>query len=205
MKNTERHGRVDFLPVFVQVNMETVANIQQTFTSSNEPFFLNTFSPLVWILMFSLFVIFTFLKMLDRRFPVYSERAFPLTQPDATASWYDRFKYEIWKLPLLRRLRIAAMNVGTLSSHSFLISSLTYFLMLTCLRLYSNSPSPREIVEIFIASNPTPKTKGNSTRQWVLNIIIALCGLFFVLIYESTMTYVTCHQLVHCSIIGKSY
>lgn len=28
----------------------------------------------------------------------------------------------------------------------------------------------------------------SSTRQWTLNFIILLCGLFFTLIYEATMT-----------------
>lgn len=32
-----------------------------------------------------------------------------------------------------------------------------------------------------------------STRQWLLNFIILLCGLFFVLTYEATMTYAPFH------------
>lgn len=32
--------------------------------------------------------------------------------------------------------------------------------------------------------------QSSSTRQWTLNFIILLCGLFFALIYEATMTYV---------------
>lgn len=30
-----------------------------------------------------------------------------------------------------------------------------------------------------------------STRQWTLNFVIVLCGLFLVLAYEATMTYVS--------------
>lgn len=36
----------------------------------------------------------------------------------------------------------------------------------------------------------TPEWNDSSTRQFTLNFIIALCGLFFILIYEATMTYV---------------
>lgn len=32
------------------------------------------------------------------------------------------------------------------------------------------------------------RREGNSTRHWVLNFIVVLCGLFLILSYEAAMT-----------------
>lgn len=153
MQNSERHNRVTYLPMFSQGEIKVLVHRRNTSSSNDGIFFLHTFSALVWILIFVLFIVFTFLKILDRRF----EPPDPLLEPASRQEgWVARIRHFILHTGMRRRLRKASLN--------------------TAFEMVGHS------------DHSTTGMMGNSTRQSVLALVIALSGLFFVLSYEASMT-----------------
>lgn len=120
MLNRERLGRVDYLPPFVIDGYEVLVHVDSTSSSTGGAFFLTAFSVSVWGSVFALFVVFTFLKLLDRRFapPDQSFTPLPATEPRSR-----RLKHFLLKSRIPLRFRKAVQSTRTYQrkqSHSFL-------------------------------------------------------------------------------------
>ncbi|CDF32227.1 unnamed protein product [Chondrus crispus] len=152
MESDTRLGKVDFLPPFLIDGIGIATHVDETSVASAGAFFLTAFSLAVWGLVVMLSVVFTFLKMLDRRFVPPDDSYTPLPASE----------------PRLRRIR-----------HYLLKSRIPY-------RLRKALQSTLSRMVGF--SNSDPVTDKESSRQWVLNLVIACCSLFIILAYESSMT-----------------
>lgn len=104
MLNRERQGRVDFLPPFVIDGYEVLVHVDSTSSSTGGAFFLTAFSISVWGSVLTLCVVFTFLKLLDRRFAPPDHSFTPLP---ATESRARRLKHFLLKSQIPLRLRKA--------------------------------------------------------------------------------------------------
>lgn len=81
--NTERIGRVDYIDEFVSGSYRVMTHVDSARTSNSGTFFITTFSPSVWISIVGLAAIFTFLKLLDRRFAPPDESYLPLPRSES--------------------------------------------------------------------------------------------------------------------------
>lgn len=115
MQTDARIGRVDFLPPLIHDYMQTTVNVDYTFLDENNTFFLTAFGPWVWVAIFGLFLFFTVLKLLDRRFvPCPDPHHAKLSISETPLSPLDRLKrLRQWllKQPLLYRSRKAFQSV----------------------------------------------------------------------------------------------
>lgn len=174
MQTRERIGHANFLPEMRQGSINVVVRSDNTFRSGRGIFFLNVFGKYVWMNIFILFLLFSFIKVLDRRFePIqpnhphedltaYSGSKISSSESqDGHQSWKERASYYLRNSPFFssaqrRRLKKAAIE--------------TVFDM------------------VGQGQNPSQSEGGYSTRRNVLGIIIALSGIFFVLSWEAAMT-----------------
>lgn len=101
MLNPDRLGLVDYLPPFAMEAFEVLVHVDNTYPSSGLAFFLTAFSATVWGCLSALFVCFTFLKLLDRRFAPPDESFVPLPPTDPP---YRRCKHFLLKSNIPSRL-----------------------------------------------------------------------------------------------------
>lgn len=110
--NQERLGRVDYLPTFISDTYRVLTHVDNTAASTGDAFFLTAFGVSVWICISSLMVIFTFLKLLDRRFAPPDDSFQPLSKRDY--SRFRRYRHFLLKSKILFRLRRAVQSTSTL-------------------------------------------------------------------------------------------
>lgn len=108
--NEERLGRVVFLEPFAFDRYRALTHVENNSASGGDAFFLTTFSPGVWGSIAALVVIFTFLKLLDRRFAPGDQPFRPLSRE---YSRFERAKHYLLKYPILNRLRRATQSTST--------------------------------------------------------------------------------------------
>lgn len=109
MQTRKRHGLVDYLPIFMHDDIRVITHIHNTDMSSSGLFFITTFTTNVWLAIAGLLVVWTFLKMLDRRFVPPDESFKPLP---STSPWYSRQKHFVMKSNIPRRLRKSLQSTG---------------------------------------------------------------------------------------------
>lgn len=109
MLNEERFGLVDFLPPFMIDEVVVATSIENTSRSSDAVFFLKSFTTPVWLGIGGLIALFTFLKMLDRRFAPPDSSFKPLPK---TASRFRRYRQVLLKSKIPFRLRKAAQSTS---------------------------------------------------------------------------------------------
>lgn len=107
--NKDRIHRVDFVQPFVFDPYRALTHIDNLNSTAGDAFFLTTFSVSVWASIVALVVIFTFLKMLDRRFAPADDSFIPLSWK---YSRFERMKHYLLKSRILYRLRRAMQSVG---------------------------------------------------------------------------------------------
>lgn len=192
-QNSYRFGKVDYLPPFVIDGIGIVVHTDNTSSASAGAFFVTAFSTSTWLLVLALIGLFTFLKVLDRRFALLVKPYEPLPEGE---SRFQRLKHYLLKSPVPRRLRLALQStctffkrrVRTLSSRSSsFYDSLpheTFLSILSLMRHFSASTVDRMMQQGSLDSEHSRST----SRQWVLNLLIAFCSLFLILAYESSMT-----------------
>lgn len=103
-----RFGKVDYLPPFVPDGLSVVIRMDSLMSGTTGPFFLAAFSPLVWLYIFGLMVLFAFLKMLDHRF---TENLSSSTSLPASESRISRFFHTLYKSNFSRLARQALKSV----------------------------------------------------------------------------------------------
>eukprot|EP00177_Eucheuma_denticulatum_P007571 GFKZ01013782.1.p1 GENE.GFKZ01013782.1~~GFKZ01013782.1.p1 ORF type:complete len:366 (+),score=25.83 GFKZ01013782.1:602-1699(+) len=107
--NSERLGRVDFLPSFLNDDIRVITHVDNTAERLDGAFFLTSFSPEVWLAIVSLMVIFVLLKLLDASFaPALSNNAPPVPP---NASWRLRTAHFLLKNNILFRVRKAVESI----------------------------------------------------------------------------------------------
>lgn len=107
-QNSERFGRVDYLPPFVIDGIGIVVHVDYTSSASAGAIFITAFPFPVWLLVLVLIMVFTVLKVLDKKFEAMPEPYKPL--PD-TESLFRRVRHFLQKKHTLRRLRKALQSV----------------------------------------------------------------------------------------------
>lgn len=107
MLNRERLGRVDYVTPFVIDGLEVLVHVDSTSSSTRGAFFFTAFTAYVWVSVFALVIVFTFLKLLDRRFapPDHSYESLPPTEPR-----FQRVKHFLLKSRIPLRLRKAVQS-----------------------------------------------------------------------------------------------
>lgn len=108
MPSSDRMGLVDFPAPFMS-SYEVLVDRDNTFESAGACF-LTAFSNLVWACIATPFVIFTFIKLLDRRFAPPDPSFTPLP---STVSRSGRLKHFLLKSRILFRLRSAVQDTCT--------------------------------------------------------------------------------------------
>lgn len=110
MESDTRLGKVDFLPPFLIDGIGIATHVDETSVASAGAFFLTAFSLAVWGLLVMLSVVFTFLKMLDRRFvpPDDSYTPLPASEPRLR-----RIRHYLLKSRIPYRLRKALQSTRT--------------------------------------------------------------------------------------------
>lgn len=109
--NPDRLRRVDFVVPFLFTDYRALTHVENTNTSNHGTYFLTTFSLPVWFAIFSLVLIFTFLKMLDRRFAPPNQE---YITPSPEISLFRRMRYYLLKNKLCRRIRHAFQSTRKL-------------------------------------------------------------------------------------------
>lgn len=108
--NPERMDRADFVADFATDNYRVITHIDNTATTTGDAFFLTSFGLGVWMAILSLVLLFTFLKLLDRRFAPPDESYTPLPRSECR---FKRNKHFLLKSKVFFRLRKAAESTGT--------------------------------------------------------------------------------------------
>lgn len=103
----QRHGKVIFLPPFASGEFRMLVHRDDTFGSGRGLFFLSAFSPIIWLNIFVIFLLFTFLTMLVPRFQPGPSHKVELPP---NASMFIRLKNFLLRNEHLRRLRYAAKS-----------------------------------------------------------------------------------------------
>lgn len=111
--NEERNGLVQFVQPFLSDPHRVATHVDYTHSKQRSTFFLTAFSFRVWIAVLSLIVLFTFLKMLDRRFSPPDQSYTPLSRDSST---FRRLRHYLLKSKVLFRLRKALMSTRKLIS-----------------------------------------------------------------------------------------
>lgn len=106
MPNSERLGRVDYLPFSALDEIRVYTHIDNTAASTGGTFFITAFTGPVWLCITGLVFFFSFLKMLDTRFAMDS--TFKPLPPDF--SRFRRWKHVLLKGKILYRLRKAIQS-----------------------------------------------------------------------------------------------
>lgn len=106
-------GRADFPADFAADNYRVITHVDNTAKSTGNAFFLTSFSLGVWLAILSLVILFTFLKLLDRRFAPPDENYIPLSRSE---KWFQRKKHFLLKSRLFFRLRKAIESTGAFTS-----------------------------------------------------------------------------------------
>lgn len=107
IENEKRFELVHFLQPFVYTSFRVVVRRSDTFTPTKGTYFLSAFTLNVWLLIIGLIVLFTMLKVLDKRFMPPDNNFKPL--PD-TEPFIKRVFHYALKSHLLRRIRKAIMS-----------------------------------------------------------------------------------------------
>eukprot|EP00178_Gracilaria_changii_P028186 TRINITY_DN971_c0_g1_i3.p1 TRINITY_DN971_c0_g1~~TRINITY_DN971_c0_g1_i3.p1 ORF type:complete len:416 (+),score=44.43 TRINITY_DN971_c0_g1_i3:414-1661(+) len=105
-QNPSRFGKVSYLPPFGYDRYVVFTHVSQATVAGNVWFFVSTFDARAWICIAALFVMFTFLKMLDRRFEADAEYS-PLPPNAGRVQCYLHY---ITKSRPVYRLRKAAQS-----------------------------------------------------------------------------------------------
>lgn len=114
MRNADRNRRVDFLPPFALDDLKVMVNLDDTTTTNSAAFFLSSFGTKVWVSIAGLAVLFTFLKLLDRRFAPLPKTFVPL--PDSEPK-FQRYKHYLLHSKIPFRLRRAVQSTGQSNFH----------------------------------------------------------------------------------------
>lgn len=101
--NPQRMGRVDFVSNFANDEYRVITHVDNTATTTGGAFFITSFSLGTWMAVLSLAVLFTFLKLLDRRFAPPEDAYKPLK----SGYWFQRKRHFVLKSKLFFRLRKA--------------------------------------------------------------------------------------------------
>lgn len=110
MMNTQRYGKVDYLPFYFRDALNVVIHKDNAKSSVSGAFFVTTFSPGVWAAIAGLVAVFTVLKMLDMRFePIHVD----FTPMDRSATWYKRTRHTVLKGNVTRRIRKSFQSTCT--------------------------------------------------------------------------------------------
>lgn len=116
LHNSERFGKIDFLPPFLHDGMHTVVNIDRTFQSSEGTFYLTTYTTSIWLAILGLLIFFTVLKVFDRHFePSQVHRHRQRRESNARNRSMNRalrIQVFLLKASSLRRLRKALQSTG---------------------------------------------------------------------------------------------
>lgn len=100
----ERFKHVRFLPSYVRTDISALVHRDNIFQTNSGAFFVQTFRPMAWVLIFLLLFTFTLLRFLDRRFLQAENEVIP----DLTGKgFFSRARRVLLKTQELRRLRYA--------------------------------------------------------------------------------------------------
>ena len=110
LQSDARLGKVEFLPPFLIDGIGIATHIDETSVASAGAFFLTAFSLEVWGLVMMLAVVFTFLKILDRRFVPPDDSYTPLP---ASESRLRRMRHYFLNSRFPYRLRKAVQSTRT--------------------------------------------------------------------------------------------
>lgn len=102
---------IDFLPPFVYDARHVVVHVEDTSFSSSGDFFLTTFTPVVWGLLVVLILLFSVLKLLDRRFAPQEKGGVEMLPGDKRR--FRQFRRFVLKNRAFFRMRRAVQSVCT--------------------------------------------------------------------------------------------
>lgn len=116
LHNSERYGKVDFLPPFLHDGMHTVVNIKHTFQASEGTFYLTTYTTSIWLAILGLLFFFAGLKLFDKHFePSRVRRRRRRRESNGESrntNWAIQLQVFLLKAASLRRLRKALQCTG---------------------------------------------------------------------------------------------
>lgn len=108
-QTAERIGNVDFLPPFSIDSYRTFTTVSNTSAGGDSAGIFEAFDFYAWVGIFALFLMFTFLKMLDVRFA----NAAPYTPLPGTYTRAARYSHYLQKSRVFFRLRKGIQSTGT--------------------------------------------------------------------------------------------
>lgn len=184
-KSSSRFGMVDFV--------EPMAFSGNAIAESSPPtypmFFVLAFTTHVWIFLCLLLLLFVCIKLLDKRFvpPVVAR-----DEQTHHSSIIRKFVQFVCNSQRLYRIQQAVQSVRKFSGFLFFNTCLRSFKLINMkLTMCIDMGVFLLLVGRMVGMASKPyEGEMHSTRQWLLNFIITLTGLFLFLIYEATMTYV---------------
>lgn len=194
---TSNRTGVDFLTPYGHSGIGVVVHVDSTRSKHNQFFFIQAFAPSVWISIAALGIAFTILKFMDARFVPKSPEAVTSSEviPVVRETWPQWALSCLKKIPFFRVKR-ACQDTGKVICNSFTPSFSRPHQSKVLRTLFHDRINIPFLFALLyptaqrMAGVPGPEWQRgvSSSRNWVLNCVIATCGLIFILTYEAKMT-----------------